>query len=50
MGLGFTLMACLIVSYLGIAGVFVYEGKVVYALYWVCAAGLTACVLAMGQR
>ena len=50
MGLGFSLMACLIVAYLVIAGVFVYEGKFVYATYWAAASVLTACVLAMGQR
>ena len=50
MGLGLTMMACLVVLYLCIAATFIYEGKMIFAAYWVFASGLTVCVLLMGLR
>ena len=50
MGLGLLGMKVLIAAYLVLACVFAYEGRWPYALYWISAGSLTACVLAMGQR
>ena len=50
MGLGFFGMKLLIGVYLVLACVFAAEGRWPYAVYWISAGSLTACVLAMGQR
>lgn len=50
MGLGLLGMKVLIAEYLVLVAIFTYERQFVYACYWLCASGLTACVLAMGQR
>ena len=50
MGLGLMGMKVLIGAYLVLACIFLYERQWPYALYWVCASGLTACVLWIGQR